>query len=387
MDEVVSRAQAPTRRMASARTVTTVRRSGTGRGAGGGDVPPISGARWGGVALVVAALLGAIVLAVVSPSGATESDPSLPATSGSQASAAPDASPREGPIPTGHPEITAPQQGAVIGEWYADVTVAVPDEALPRRSLSLVILRQGSEAKRLARPQLGASVTVPDVPLLEGENILSAALEGPGGLGPVSEPVTITQDRDAPVLGITAPDDGTETIGTTVDLSGTSEAGASVTIENAAKGWDNTLRVGPSGTFEISVPLALGRNRIIIHSTDGAGMEQRTMVVVLRKDGRPVIKLGAPKRVARGDLPRQIRVVVDVTDTDGREIEGATVSYSLGGPGWTSEDWVDETNASGRSTWEVQLVAGASESDPILGVEVIAPNRERSEVFQEIEIS
>jgi hypothetical protein len=230
-------------------------------------------------------------------------------------------------------------------------------------------------------------VTVRDVPLLEGENVLSAALEGPGGLGPASNPVAVTQDRDAPVLGITSPQDGTETIETTIDLAGTSEAGASVTIANAAKGWDNTLRVGPSGTFEISVPLALGRNRIIVHSTDSAGMEQRSMVAVQRKDGRPVIELSAPKRVARRELPRQIRVVVDVTDVEGREIEGATVSYSLGGPGWTAQDWVDETNAGGRSAWEVQLVAGASESDPILGVEVIAPNRERSEVFQEIEIS
>jgi hypothetical protein len=145
--------------------------------------------------------------------------------------------------------------------------------------------------------------------------------------------------------------------------------------------------VGPSGSFEISVPLALGRNRITVHSTDGAGMEQRATVVVQRKDGRPVIKLSAPKRVPRSELPRQIRVVVDVTDVDGKAIEGATVSYNLGGPGRESVDFDDETGATGRSTWEVQLVAGASESDPIIGVEVIAPNRERSEVFQEIEIS
>jgi hypothetical protein len=199
--------------------------------------------------------------------------------------------------------------------------------------------------------------------------------------------VTVTQDRDAPVLGITAPADGTETMEATVALSGTSEAGASVTVENAAKGWDNTLRVGPSGTFEISLPLALGRNRIVVRSTDGAGMERRSMVVVQRKDGRPVIKLSAPRRVARSELPKRIRVVVDVSDVDGKEIEGATVSYSLGGPGWTAEDFVDETSASGRSTWEVELVSGGSESDPIVGVEVIAPNRERSEVFQEIQIS
>jgi hypothetical protein len=374
--------------MASAKPVATVRRSGTGGARGSGDMQSISRARWGGVALVIAALLGAITLAAVSPSDGTGPDLSASAgMEGASSSPAPGASPGDGRLPTGRPEITAPREGGVIGEWYIDVAVAVPEEALPRRSLTLVILRQGVEAKRLARPELGSTVTVADVPLVEGENVLTAALEGPGGLGPASGPVTVTQDRDAPVLGITTPADGTETMEATVMLSGTSEAGASVTIENAAKGWDNTLRVGPSGTFEISLPLALGRNRIVVRSTDGAGMERRAMVVVQRKDGRPVIKLSAPKRVARSELPKRIRVVVDVSDVDGKVIEGATVSYSLGGPGWTAEDFVDETSASGRSTWEVELVSGGSDSDPIVGVEVIAPNRERSEAFQEIQIS
>ena len=371
--------------MASAKPVATVRRSGPSSARGSGDVPPISRARWGGVGLVVAALVGAIVLAVVSPSG--RAGPDLAGGVGPSATLAPAASPGDGRLPVARPEITAPREGGVIGEWYVDVVVAIPEEPLPRRSLALVILRQGVEAKRLERPQAGGSVTVADVPLVEGQNVLTAALEGPGGLGPASEPVTVTQDRDAPVLGISAPADGAETFEATVALSGTSEAGTSVTVENAAKGWDNELRVGPSGSFEISVPLAVGRNRIVVRSTDGAGMEQRAMIVVQRKDGRPVIALSAPKRVARSELPKRIRVIVDVTDVDGKEIPGATVSYSLGGPGWTAEDFIDETSPSGRSIWEVELVSGGSESDPIVSVEVIAPNRERRTAFQEIEIT
>jgi hypothetical protein len=55
------------------------------------------------------------------------------------------------------------------------------------------------------------------------------------------------------------------------------------------------------------------------------------------------------------------------------------VTYTLGGPGWTAQDFEDRTDADGRSTWEVELVAGGSGSDPTLGVEVIAPNGERSQ--------
>ena len=379
--------------MASSRPITSLSgrsvSGGSGRG-GSAAGSQVSRARWGGVSLVIAALLGAITLAVISPSDADE--PGLPGTSAVDEVPAADSTPAaqaavtDGRLPSAQPQITAPKDGWVIGEWYFDVEVTVPDEPLPRRLLSLVVLRAGEEVKSLSRPQSG-SVTVTDVPLLEGSNTLTAALRGPGGLGPESDPVTVTQDRDAPVLDVTAPKDGASTFESEVVLSGTSEAGATVMVANPAKGWDTSLVVGPSGSFEMIVPLALGKNRITASSTDSAGMERRDAITVQRKDGRPVVTISAPKRVPRADLPRDIRIVVDVKDVDGKKIEGATVSYSLGGPGWTAQDFVDETDPTGRSVWQVELSAGGSQSDPIVGVEVIAPNRERREVFQEIDIS
>jgi hypothetical protein len=222
-------------------------------------------------------------------------------------------------------------------------------------------------------------VTVSDVPLVAGANELTAALQGPGGRGPISEAVSITQDRDAPVLRISAPKAGTETLETTIEVTGTSEPGASVAVSNGANRWDADVGVGPAGSFEVRVPLALGRNRIVVRSTDVAGMEQQDDVVVVRKDGRPKIKISAPKQVSRADLPKLIRIVVDVSDANGDDIQDAVVTYTLGGPGWTAQDFEDRTDADGRSTWEVELVAGGSDSDPTLGVEVIAPNGERSQ--------
>jgi len=351
----------------------------------------VSRARWGGVILVIGALLGAITLAVLSPGGVDE--PGLPgaaatgATPAAHGTPAAQASPSDDRLPTAQPQITSPKTGWVIGEWYVDLNVAVPEEPLPRRLLSLLILQDGQEVKSLSRPRRDGDVTVNDVPLLEGTNTLTAVLRGPGGLGPESDPVTVTQDRDAPVLKVTGPKDGASTFDSEIVLSGTSEAGATVMVTNAAKGWDSSLVVGPSGTFEVVVPLALGKNRIVASSTDRAGMERKDTVSVQRKDGRPVVKISAPKRVSRGSLPKDVRIVVDVSDVDGKKIEAATVSYSLGGPGWTAEDYVDETDASGRSVWRVELSAGGSQSDPLVSVEVIAPNRERREVYQEIDIS
>jgi hypothetical protein len=371
--------------MATAKPVTSVRRSSGSRPDRGGEVPEVSRARWGGVALVIVSLMGAITLAVISPGDGTR-------TSGAgivrpDVTPSPQATAEDTRRPTGQPEIASPRSGWVIGEWYIDVRVEVPEEPLPRRTLTLVVLRDGREVKSLPRPEIGATSTVTDVPLVAGANVLTAALRGPGGLGPESEPIAVTQDRDAPVLDVTTPKDGLETTESEIGVAGTSEAGASVKVENLAKGWDATLVVGPSGSFELVVPLALGKNRIVARSTDGAGMERRDDVVVERKDGRPVIKLTAPNRVSRADLPKEVRVVVDVTDVDGKAIEGANVSYGIGGPGGTTEDFSDETNAEGRSTWQVDVVAGSSQSSAIVSVEVIAPNGERSQEFQEIEIS
>jgi hypothetical protein len=371
--------------MASTRPVSTSRTGRAAAAAGTDGAPPVSRARWAGVALVLGSLLGAITLGVISPS-----DPSTPGQArivGPGASPIAVATPTDTRLPTAQPGIVSPQEGWVIGEWYVDVSAEVPEDALPKRALVLVILRGGEEVKSLAKPKPGGQVTIRDVPLTAGENVLTAALRGPGGLGPESEPVTVTQDRDAPVLTVTTPEDGTVTIDDKITVAGTSEAGATVEVQNRAKGWDGKLTVGPSGSFEIVVPLARNKNRIVARSTDTAGMERTDEVTVVRKDGRPVIKLTAPARIKRAEMPKRIRVVVDVSDVDGNGIEGAMVSYGLGGPGGTTEAFTDETNAKGRSVWQVEVAAGTSPINPIVSVEVIAPNGERSQEFREIRIS
>jgi hypothetical protein len=373
--------------MASSKPASTVRGrsspgSGSAPGQGGDD--EVSRARWAGVALVIAALLGAISLAVLSPGGGTT--PAGPLTTTPMGSPPAQATVLDTRLPVTQPEITSPKAGWIIGEWYLDVDVDVPDEPLPKRLLSLVILRNGAEVKSVDRPEPGRAVSVPEVPLAAGQNVLTAALRGPGGLGPESEPVSVTQDRDAPVLRITAPKTGLDTFDSSITVAGTSEPGASVKVENTANRWDADIGVGPSGDFEANVPLAMGRNRISVSSTDAAGMEQRDAIAVTRKDGKPVIKISAPKQVARAELPKLIRIVVDVSDVDGVKLQDATVSYTLGGPGWTAQDFEDQTDANGRSSWEVELVAGGSGSDPTIGIEVIAANGERNQASRVIEI-
>jgi hypothetical protein len=374
--------------MASAKPVSPVRgrtsgSSGSAPGKGAG--PEISGARWAGIALVIASLLGAVALAVFSPSDGqapVSPSPGIPSTSPS-----PLASVLETRVPTARPQITSPKTGWLVKEWYIDVVVKIPEEKLPRRILELVILRDDQEIGRLPRPDTGGSVTLEEVELVAGENVLTAALRTVAGRGPASESVTVTQDRNAPDLEITSPATATETIEDSVSITGTSEAGVSVTVENPGVPFETTMGVGPSGEFEVNVPLDLGRNRITVRSTNDAGMDRQDTVIVVRADGRPrIATFNAPKSVARSELPTEIRVVVEVTDAKGEEIEDAIVSYSLGGLGWTGQRFEDRSDGNGRSVWEVELVPSGAGNDPSITVEVIAPNRERAEANKVIAI-
>jgi len=384
MDEATSRTRTSARRMATAKPATTTRRNNTGKSTRKGAEPEISPARWAGVALVIAAIVGAIVLAVISPSDPERSEPGAVPPVG--ATPRPDASPVGGAVPTERVSIVIPIP-AVTSEVDIEVTVDVPKAELAREQLFVVILRNGvSVAEEPKRKATGKQV-VPGVRLLEGANELTAALRGPGGLGPLSEPVLMMVDRDAPKLGITSPKNGATTFEDLIEIAGTSEPGAEVRIRNSTAVSDETIVVGPNGTYQQLVPLKKGTNKIVVTSTDAAGMDQKEKISVERLDGKPVIKLTAPKELQRSLLPREIKVSVQVTDSAGESIEGATVSYTLGGPARLTETFEDETNIRGRSSWNVTVTPGGPALDPVqVQVEVAAPHG-KAQSSREIRIS
>jgi hypothetical protein len=370
--------------MATAKPATTTRRNNTGKSTKKGAEPEISPARWAGVALVIAAIVAAIVLAVISPSDPERSEPgALPPVG---ATPGPDASPVGGAVPTERVSIIIPT-AAVISEVDIEVTVDVPKAGLPREELFVVILRNGvSVAEKPKRKAAGKQV-VAGVRLLEGANELTAALRGPGGLGPPSEPVLMIVDRDAPTLSITSPKNGATTFEDLIEITGTSEPGAVVRIRNLTAVSDEEIVVGPNGTYRQVVPLKKDANKIVVTSTDAAGMDRKVKISVERLDGKPVIKLAAPKELQRSLLPRDIKVSVQVTDSAGESIEGAMVSYTLHGLPRPTETFEDETNSKGRSSWNVTVTPGGPGLDPVqVTVEVTTPHG-KAQSSREIKIS
>ncbi|MFV2063275.1 MAG: Ig-like domain-containing protein [Chloroflexota bacterium] len=368
--------------MASAKPAPTTRRSRTGSKPAGSDEPEISRARWAGVALIMTALLGAVTLAVISPSDQDRSGQVATVTQTAVPSI-----PADTRLPTEQPEILQPEDGVTSGEWETTIIVALPEDPLPRRLLKLQILRNGKVLGEKPRPEAG-DVTFQGIRLKKGANVLIAALQGPGGLGPLSEPVTIMLDDTRPELAISTPEEDFKTSDRTVVLSGTSEPGATVDIKNATKGWVDPAVVGPSGSFTKTVPLVEGKNRIVIKATDGAGNVRRVTRFVIQQDGRPVVKLNAPKNVKLASLPATIRLRVEVTDASGDSIVGADAIFTLIIPGQSSETNEDVTNASGRASWRVTVPKGSQRDDIILGnVKVTRSNGQTREASVEIKVS
>jgi len=356
--------------MATAKSTSTTRRASSGTGSKKDPETEVSPARWGGVALVIAAIVAAIMLAMVSPSQPTPAPGSAPV----EPSPTPEPTQVSGQVPVAQPEIVSPISGKTA-ELDFPAEVRLPDDDVPRKLLRLYILHGDDIVGELDRPKTGETVVVPSVRVDEGPNELVAVLDGPGGWGPLSEPVLLTVDRDAPELAVTSPKNKSGTYEDTVIVEGTSQVGAKVRIHNLTNGHKATETVGNSGTFDIAIRLKRGvMNRIEARSIDEARIPQLETVRVNRLDGRPRVKIKEIPPIRRSELPAKLRIVVDVTDAKDKPMPEARVDFALGGRDRTADTETLYTNAEGRAVWKHVVEPSSSVGETLeLSVTVTSP--------------
>ena len=361
--------------MASAKAGGTTKRSSPSRGSKKGQESEVSPARWAGVALVMAAIVGAIFLAMISPSD--QGEPNQPSQPGAVAEN-PDPSPSAAPatidvaIPVAQPLITNPGDRTSTPEIEIAVTVDVPDDTtVPRKHLELHV-HNGSRITTVEKPKPGTTVTVEGVRLAPGENTITAVLGSPAGPGPVSDPVVVILDETKTKVGITSPKTKTETYDDAIMVEFASEIGATVRVVNEANKFDDEVVIGPSGEHSLSVRLKFGKNRIVATSVDEAGQQQEDAINVTRVDARPTAKIKHPQTVRP---PEDVRIVVDVTDDSGKPLPDAEVNFSLGGTGRTTDSDISITNDKGRAVWNTTVATSTSPATTIeLGVIVYSPS-------------
>ena len=373
--------------MASAKGGGTTRRSNSSRSSKKQEAE-VSPARWAGVALVIAAIVGAVFLAMISPS-----DPGEPGQAGVEVAEVestaltPSPSPTavDVPVPVAVAEIIVPKDGKLTREYEFAVTVAVPDDrTVKRQQLDLHIYNNGTHAKTFENPKPGTDAKVEGVRLAPGANVLTAVLGSLGGLGPVSEPITVTLDEELPDLEIVAPKKKYQTYEDKVTVEVTSEVDASVTVRNMANDHDPEVTIGPSGTASPDIRLKRGTNRIVATPVDQAGQPKRAERVVTRLDGRPTIKLKVPESV---NPPEQIRIVAEVTDSSKQPMEGAEVNFSLVAPNQSTLTEPGVTNAKGRAVWEVEISNSSSPADALeVAVLVVSPSGDKKTADAKIDL-
>jgi hypothetical protein len=363
--------------MASAKGGATTRRSSSSRTAKKNQQPEVSPARWAGVALVIAAIVGAVFLAMISPSD--EDGSTQPGTQVAEVETTPLDAPSPSPsgldvrTPVVAPAIVVPKDGKRTGEFEFSVTVAVPDDrTVKRQDLELHIFNNGQLSESSEKPKPGTEVRVHGIRLAPGDNVLTAALGSTAGLGPTSDPITVIHDDEIPPLEIVSPKNKLKTYDDKITVEVTSEVDASVTIDNTANDHDWEVTIGPAGEASKVIRLKYGKNRIKATSVDEAGQLQDDVVIVNRLDGRPRVKLKTPDSVKP---PQTIRIVAEVTDDKKQPMKDAEVAFTLTARNMSTLDQPGTTNAKGRAVWEVEIPASSSSADALeLGVTVTSPS-------------
>ena len=360
----------------------------TGGGRHVEDQPAVSKARWGGVSLVVMALLAAIVLAMLSPTEPGERDGSA-GTAVESGSPEPSASLPTGEVPDLAPTIATPSR-ATTRDLDVTLTVSIPETTIRPQKLELAIARNGEPVETRRRPGPG-DVEIGPLELQEGENEFTAWLDGPGGAGPTSEPVVITVDRTKPMLKVGRPRENQRVPTATVEVAGRSEPDADVEVETPSiSSVPRPVTVRPDGTFDLTVKLAVGDNRIKVVAMDPVGNRESIVRHVIRKEGRRAVEVQVkPPKLLISRLPRPLRIVAVVTDEASERVAGAAVTFILSLPGQGARTYDAVTDSDGRATWDMQVDRGQGieAGTGQLGIDVTFPDgRKLTPVSAEITV-
>lgn len=361
--------------MASSRvSATTSRKSGNGssRERGSSAELTVSNVRWAGVALVIAALLGAITLAVISPSDPTGVAGSTVTQPAAEATVEPDLR-----VPDTEVRIISPIDGITTVEREMVIAITVLPYELPKGALTLQVYRNGEAVRGGSQARPAADdIDVGPIRLVEGRNEITAALTTSGGAGPTSAPVVIIVDKIGPDITVVSPESGARVFTRKIDVTGTSDVGALVTAHNNANDFERSETVGPSGTFEILVNLVAGKNKIVIRATDPAGNKTKPAIRrdVVRVDPVPRVKLTLSQKALQvSSLPKRVRATVNATDSTGSPLEKAEVIFTVSVPDQGSRTKTVRTDADGQARWQIEITpGGARRGEAQISVEVKA---------------
>jgi len=244
------------------------------------------------------------------------------------------------------PALLAPST-TITRAGTVDLTVIAPANLRGDQHYVVRVYVNGNQVSHENLPS-EQQFTLDDVPLTEGDNAIRASLVGDGGESPLSAPVNMTRDDQAPVIKVLTPADKVYTDSTT--LTGKTEAGATIEVTDDA-GHDLDATVSSDGRFSADLSLTMGNNPLTLKSTDLAGNTGSSRVTIVRAPSSAAIELlVTPTTIYSSQLPLNVDLTATVRDELGRPVDGVTVVFGVSPPNRETMTYEVPT-ASGRARY------------------------------------
>jgi hypothetical protein len=238
-----------------------------------------------------------------------------------------------------------------------DLTVTLPS-SLERDQAYVVRVYVNDSLVREQAVLADAEFKVRNVPLEQGANEIAAALATTDREGVRSAPVTVTRDDIAPVIRVSRPQENATVYGPLETLRGRTEAGAAFEVVVQGTGEVLSSTVAPDGRFEAPLPLEMGENVFDLHSQDPAGNRASTRLVVTRAVSLASINIDLSEHeLTTAQLPTTVRVVAQIRDELGVEVDGADVTFSVSPPNRATTVYRAVSSA-GIARWPELVVSG-----------------------------
>ena len=277
------------------------------------------------------------------------------------------------------PVIDAPSNGGYTNQGTVPIQGSVPSASIGKTGYVVnvyLVGKNGAQRKVTSVPVGGTTrFSTTPVTLTEGANTFVAKLASPAGEGGPSPVVTYTLDTKPPMITIASPAQGITVNSGTVDVSGTCDAGASVSVRNeqAPGGARNNQLAGADGTFRLTVPVVAGSNTIDLTATDQAGNSSSTSLTISRANGHLAAHLSVTPSKFRASTQPTLKVTLHASSFSGAPLANATVTFTITiqGLGPIVSPQLT-TDATGTVTWQVPIT-GASPGSGQASVLVTTP--------------
>lgn len=248
-------------------------------------------------------------------------------------------------------------------EATVDLVVTVPSESVgdPNSRLRVYLALKDTDPEPIQEAPLASTPqTVIPVELTKGINDFTVTIVGPGGESDPSPVVRYVLDQAGAKITIYSPKEGGVVNGASVEISGKTQARATLIARNAANGSSTSGAAGTDGLFTLTLGISTGTNAITITGTDPAGNVKEIVLTVRRGSGVLTVVLGSSDYLLSvDDLPRDLTLTAAASDPDGNPLGGADITFTLSIPGIPTVTQDVQTDEQGRATFTTAVPVGA----------------------------